>query len=234
MASTEQQLLGSICYLALREQEEVIKALQKAKEWHEGQTRDSGEPYVTHPIAVALYLAELGADKDTLITALFHDVIEDEQVTMDVLKADFGEAVAKLVDGVTKLSKVRYEGRRAERQVASLRKMLLTASDDLRVICIKLADRWHNVETIQGLQEDKQQRVANETLEIYVPFARLVGLWDLKTRMEEICFPLALPEESAAWHAAIADVRHKVEKERKEFVQHVNAETEKHVEACLY
>lgn len=234
MGGLEQQFMRAVQHLSLREQEELREVLQKAKEWHAGQMRDSGEPYVTHPIAVALYLAELGADKETLMTALLHDVIEDERTTMDVLKAEFGETVARLVDGVTKLSKLRYEGRRAERQVASLRKMLLTASDDLRVICIKLADRWHNIETIESLQADKRQRVALETLEIYVPFARLVGLWELKSRLEEVCFPIAFPEESKVWHVAIAEVRHAVEKERMDFIQRVNAETENDVEPQLH
>lgn len=233
MVVQEAQFLGSIHYLSPPEQEEVKRALARAKNFHDGQLRDSGLPYITHPIAVANYLATLEADKDTLVAALLHDVVEDTHISPEELERDFGPVVSKLVEGVTKLSELRYEGRRQERQVASLRKMLLTASNDLRVIFIKLADRWHNVETIMGLQEDKRQRVADETLDIYVPFARLLGFWELKSRMEEVCFPIAFPKQSEEWKKALDETRSKIREERERFLRDVNAQTSSDVEASL-
>ncbi|MBM3227772.1 HD domain-containing protein [Candidatus Peribacteria bacterium] len=224
---------AAIDYLNADDRTEVLRAMERAKAWHAGQTRDSGVPFVEHPIAVAGFLASLEAERDTLVAALLHDAVEDECATLEQIEQEFGATVAMLVDGVTKLTKFHYEGRREERQLASLRKMLLSANQDLRVIFIKLADRWHNVETIDGLQEDKRQRVAMETLDIYVPFARLMGLWQLKSRFEEVCFAIAYPEECAQWHAAIAKERSGVQGERMAFVQRVNSETSDEVVARL-
>ncbi|MBM3231268.1 HD domain-containing protein, partial [Candidatus Peregrinibacteria bacterium] len=176
MTQTIQPLANAIEYLQPEEQHQVMCALEKAVEWHEGQYRSSGALYVEHPVAVAVYLASLKAGKETLIAALLHDVVEDERASLDDVRSLFGDSVAKLVDGVTKLSKLKYEGKRVKRQIASLRKMLLSANEDLRVIFIKLADRLHNILTISALPPDKQDRIAHETLEIYVPFARLAGL----------------------------------------------------------
>jgi GTP pyrophosphokinase len=223
----------SISYLSEVDQGKALHALHKAEEWHDGQKRDSGDPYVTHTIGVALYLAELEADSSTLQAALLHDVIEDDRIDIQTLKKEFGSEVTRLVDSVTKLTKLRYEGKRQERQIASLRKMLLVASEDLRVICIKLADRRHNIETIHTLREDKRQRVALETLDIYVPFARIVGLWEFKEIFENICFPIAYPEESATWHQAIAHIRSRLQQERDSFVKRINAETDSKVVAEL-
>jgi GTP pyrophosphokinase len=215
--STEQRLAHEIRYLPIPERKRVLKALVRAKEFHEGQLRDSGDAYVTHPIAVAEYLSHLEAGAEMLVAALLHDVVEDDIASLEMIEKEFGADVAKLVDGVTKLSKVQYEGSREERQVASLRKTLLTASNDLRVILIKLADRWHNIETIDAVAEEKKNRVARETLDIYVPFARLVGLWDLKQRFEEVCFPLVYPVESQSWRAAIKEKRKFLEPTRERF-----------------
>lgn len=229
MIATEADLLRHIHYLSPAGRSLVERTLKAARQLHDGQLRDSGIPFVTHPIAVADYLAHLEADEHTLAAALLHDVIEDERSTLERVSEEFGDEVAKLVDAVTKLTKLHYEGRRGERQVASLRKMLLVASEDLRVILIKLADRWHNVETLDGLRPDKQVRVANETLDIYVPFARLVGLYELKGRFEEVCFPLAMPEESAAWHHEIESIRASLEAERQAFIGRIDAETRQYV-----
>src|SRR3989344_492602 len=226
-------LLAAIGYLPQPQQEQVLLALKRAEKFHEGQQRDSGEPYITHPLAVAEYLARLEASATTLKAALLHDVVEDSHTTLEEVEREFGKEVAHLVDGVTKLSHLRYEGKREQRQVASLRKLLLTAHGDLRVILIKLADRWHNVETIEGLRLDKQERVAAETLDIYVPFARLVGLWDLKSRMEEVCFPIAMPNEYAVWHSKIAAKRQEVAEERQAFIARANAQTKDDVKAEL-
>jgi len=221
--------VDSIRYLLAADRRVVERAVARAVQWHGPQKRESGEPYATHPIAVAQYLAGLEADRDTLIAALLHDVIEDHHADADTIRAEFGDTVSKLVESVTKLSLLRYEGDRTARQVASLRKMLLVASEDLRVILIKLADRWHNIETIASLAEDKQLRVAKETLDIYVPFARIMGLWDLKRRCEEICFPIACPEESAQWHAAVASARSALQPAREAFIRRINAETGKNI-----
>ena len=226
-------LADTIVYLDIEDRREVLRGLAKAIEWHEGQLRSSGQPYVEHPIAVAEYLASLKAGRDTLIAALLHDVVEDERATLEEVRMEFGPTVAKLVDGVTKLSKLKYEGKRVERQLASLRKMLLTAHEDLRVIFIKLADRLHNVQTIGSLPQEKQERIAHETLEIYVPFARLVGLWEFKRVFETVCFPLAFPAESALWHERIDRVRLAIDPEREDFVRTINAETSTKVEAHI-
>ncbi len=226
-------LLSALDYLSEADREVVARAFDRAVEWHDGQTRDSGEPYVTHPIAVAQYLASLEAERDTLVAALLHDVVEDNRIDLPTVQAEFGEEVSKLVDGVTKLTKMHYEGDRTARQMASLRKLLLMASDDLRVILIKLADRWHNIETLSSLRPDKRQRVAYETLDIYVPFARIVGLWELKRRFEEICFPAVFPEEASLWHERVAELRSKLQPERSDFVQHINAITAREVTGTL-
>lgn len=212
-------------YLATKDQKEVMNALEKATEWHNGQKRSSGEPYVTHPIATTVILAELEADKETLIAALLHDVVEDDRASLEEVEELFGATVASLVDGVTKLSKLRYEGQRNKRQIASLRKLLLSAHDDLRVILIKLADRWHNMQTIGALPPEKQERIAKETLDIYVPFARVLGLWKLKRELEHIAFPLAYPELAELWHKNITKKRAALVPERNAFLKRINEET---------
>src|SRR5688572_24552163 len=131
LAVVAERLLHSISYLPGKDQERVALALEKSEEWHRGQERESGEPYVTHPIAVTQYLAGLEADRDTLIAALLHDVVEDERGDMQTIAEMFGSDVTRMVEGVTKLTKLQYEGRPNERQVASLRKMLIQASQDL-------------------------------------------------------------------------------------------------------
>lgn len=226
-------LLESLNYLGRNDCAIVERALLRAMEWHAGQLRESGESYVTHPIAAAEYLAALEADRDTLVATLLHDVVEDSRANVKDIEDEFGTTVAKLVEGVTKLTKLRYEGKRSERQIASLRKFLLASTNDLRVILIKLADRWHNIETIRSLRLDKQQRVAAETLEIYVPFARIFGLWSLKERFETVCFPIACPQESAQWRAEISKVREFLGPERESFVSRINRETSSDVTAFL-
>jgi len=219
MTDYEKGFLEAISYLSEEERGSVLRALKKVQEWHEGQTRESGEPYVIHLIATANFLAQLQCGPHTLIAGLLHDVVEDERATLKDVEEHFGAEIAKLVDGVTKLTRVRYEGGRTERQVASLRKLLLAASEDLRVIFIKLADRLHNVETLAALRPDKQERIARETLDIYVPFARLTGLWWMKRRLEECCFPLAFGEEARVWHEHIRDLRQELRHDRLAFLE---------------
>ncbi|MDD4319033.1 MAG: HD domain-containing protein [Candidatus Peribacteraceae bacterium] len=226
-------LLASLSYLPAAERKEVERAVMMARQWHEGQVRESGEPYAIHPLSVALTLSQLEAGGSTLVAALLHDVIEDGRVDDGTIRREFGDEVARLVDGMTKLAKLQYEGDPSLRQVQSLRKMMLTASEDMRVIVIKLADRLHNVQTLSSLRKDKQQRIARETLDIYVPFARIVGLWDVKRELEEICFSLAYPEESSTWHEAIVQARAKLQPERERFVRDLNALTPKKVHPRL-
>ncbi len=142
------------------------KAYLKAEEVHEGQLRKSGEDYITHPMAVALILADLGMDEDTLAAGLLHDTVEDTPYTLENLRADFGEDIALLVDGVTKLGALVYENKE-ERQAENLRKMFLAMSKDIRVLIIKLADRLHNLRTINYMNESKIRDKCAETLEIY-------------------------------------------------------------------
>ena len=233
LAAAESDLLAALSYLPAAGKKTVKHAFDKAVEWHGDQKRETGDLYVFHPIAVARYLTELEADAATLVAALLHDVVEDGRAAMQEVEQLFGKEVAALVDGVTKLSKQRYEGRRHERQVSSLRKMLLTANEDLRVIFVKLADRWHNIQTLSALLEDKRLRIAQETLDIYVPFARIVGWWNLKRELENTCFPLAMPEAYQRWHDAISRERERVQPERAKFVADLNKDTVEGVSAQL-
>lgn len=167
------------------------RAYRIAEHYHEGQTRKSGDPYITHPLAVASILAELGMDVPTLCAALLHDTVEDTSYTLVQLRADFGDEIAEMVDGVTKLDKVTYgDSAKAE----SLRKMVLAMSRDLRVLVIKLADRLHNMRTIGYLRPDKQARIARDTLEIYAPLSHRLGMNALKWELEDRSFAAIEPK----------------------------------------
>ena len=148
----------------------VMKAYDYAKNLHGDQLRKSGEPYIIHPIQVAYVLATLGLDNDTICAALLHDVVEDTEVTNEDLKHDFGDEIAAMVDGVTKLSKLNYESVE-EAQVENYRKMFLAMGKDIRVIMIKLADRLHNMRTLKYLKRDRQLANAKETMDLYAPLA---------------------------------------------------------------
>jgi GTP diphosphokinase / guanosine-3',5'-bis(diphosphate) 3'-diphosphatase len=171
----------------------VQLAYEFAEEAHRGQLRRSGEPYIQHPLHTAFVLAEIKADLNTIIAGLLHDVPEDTAITLEDVQKNFGEDVAKLVEGITKLSKIKYRG--IERYAESLRKMFLFMAEDLRVILIKFADRLHNLKTIEHLPPEKQRRIAQETMEIFAPIAGLLGIWRLKWQMEDICFKILYPEE---------------------------------------
>ena len=177
----------------------VADAYRFAEQAHDGQTRLSGEPYIQHPLETALFLADLRLDATALAAALLHDVLEDCEVDADALEDAFGSDVAKLVDGVTKLTKTELmpDGRSPLRDTDSqktlaeaetLRKMLMTMAEDIRVVLIKLADRLHNMRTLDPLPVERRVAIARETLEIYAPLAHRLGIWELKWRLEDLAF----------------------------------------------
>jgi len=175
-----------------RDINQVIAAIDFGITAHQGQTRVSGEPYINHPIQVAQILAEMRMDKPTIIAALLHDVIEDTGFSKDELAKQFGKDVADLVDGVSKLTQINFRNK-AEAQAASLRKMILAMVDDLRVILIKLADRLHNMRTIDALRRDKQIRIGRETLDIYAPIANRLGMHQFRHELEDLSFRAIYP-----------------------------------------
>ena len=169
----------------------IHKAYEIAERMHEGQTRKSGDPYITHPLAVATILAELGMTAPTLCAALLHDTVEDTDYTLDQLRADFGDEVRQLVDGVTKLDKVKYGD---SAQSETIRKMVVAMSRDIRVLVIKLADRLHNMRTLRYLRQDKQERIARETIEIFAPLAHRLGMNTIKWELEDLAFATLHPK----------------------------------------
>ncbi len=172
---------------------DVGRALDFAVKAHEGQLRATGEPYVTHPIAAALTLAELGLDTSAIEAGLLHDVPEDTEFGLAEVEEAFGPEVAQLVDGVTKLSKFSTHSHE-EQQAENIRKMLLAMAQDIRVVLIKLADRLHNMRTLGGLPVEKQQRIARQTMEIYAPLAERLGIWQVKWELEDLSFKALDPE----------------------------------------
>jgi len=182
-----------IAYLPEGQVERVLRAFQVGAQAHEGQERKSGEPYITHPVAVAGILAELGLDAETIIAAILHDTLEDTELSRDALAAEFGEVVAELVDGVTKLDKMRF-GSRQEADAESFRKMLLAMARDLRVILIKLADRLHNMRTLGAKDADSRRRIARETLEIFAPIAQRLGMNKFKAELQDLGFRALYPD----------------------------------------
>lgn len=192
---TKAQFLEKILSINTKYNAELIgKAYDKGRKLHEGQLRKSGEPYFIHPINVAIILAQLGMDDATLIGGLLHDVVEDTEYTREELVEDFGEEIALLVDGVTKLGSIKFESKE-EVQAENFRKMFLAMSKDIRVLIIKLADRLHNMRTIEYMRPEKIEEKCNETLEIYAPLASRLGISTVKFELEDIALKYLHPEE---------------------------------------
>ena len=164
----------------------VRKAYDFSAKAHEGQTRRSGEPYVQHPVAVAGVLTVLKTDVAAVVAGLLHDTLEDTVATPAELEHEFGKEVVHLVDGVTKIGKITFRSYE-EKQAENFRKMLLSMADDIRVVIIKLADRLHNMRTLEHLSEAKRQEIAQETLEIYAPLANRIGIGWVKNELEDLC-----------------------------------------------
>lgn len=195
------------------------KAYLVARDAHEGQMRSSGDPYITHPVAVALNLAHMHLDHESLMAALLHDVIEDTPVTKDELAELFGNTVAELVEGVSKLDKLKFNDKK-EMQAENFRKMILAMVQDIRVILIKLADRTHNMRTLESLRPDKRRRIARETLEIYAPIANRLGIHGIKNELEQLGFEAMYPMRSRALKSAVKQARGN----RKEIINNIKDE----------
>ncbi len=194
----------------------VELAYHYADEAHKGQKRRTGEPYIMHSLHTAYLLAQIKADISTVAAGLLHDVPEDTDRTLEDVEKEFGKEIATLVEGITKLSKIKYRG--IERYKESLRKMFLFMAQDIRVILIKFCDRLHNLRTLDGLPEKKRIRIAQETMEIYAPIAGLLGVWRLKWQMEDICLKYLHPKEFKE-----IEYEYEVEKktERTQYIQRV-------------
>ena len=178
-----------------KDQEEINTAFLYAKKGHQGQKRKSGEDYITHPLHVAIYLAELNFDIETIKAALLHDLVEDTDITYQDIKTTFGKEVADLVDGVTKLDKIKYNSRE-EAKADAIRKMVIAMSKDIRVLILKLADRLHNIETIEFHKKWTQEKIANETLYVYAPLAHRLGLQTIKHKLEDISFEILYDKQN--------------------------------------
>src|SRR4051794_19507800 len=174
----------------------IERAYRVAWRAHAEQVRRSGEPYISHPVGVAMILADLGLDDVTIAAALLHDAVEDTATTTEDIERDFGKDVAAIVDGVTKLDRLQFDSKEAQ-QAATMRKMLVAMAKDIRVLLIKLADRLHNMRTIASLPEAKQLRIAQETLDIYAPLAHRLGIGDVKWQLEDLSFAVVHPKRYA-------------------------------------
>lgn len=205
-------------YLDREATETIYKAYCFAADAHKGQQRLSGDPYITHPVAVARILAEMRMDPQSILAAILHDVIEDTPVSKEVLTAEFGTEVAELVDGVSKLAHIKFQSR-AEAQAESFRKMLLAMAKDIRVILVKLADRLHNMRTLGNLPTEKRRRIALETLEIYAPIAQRLGMHTLRLELEDLGFATLYPLR----YRILQEVVRKAHRNHKETISHIEA-----------
>ena len=204
----------------------IERAYKVANDAHKDQARKSGEPYIIHPLCVAIILADLEMDKETIAAGLLHDVVEDTIMTTDQIRAEFGDDVALLVDGVTKLGRLQYQGDKLDLQAENMRKMFLAMAKDIRVIIIKLADRLHNMRTLKHMTPEKQQEKARETMDIYAPIAQRRGIMKVKVELDDLSLKYLQPDVYYDLVDKIA-VR-KVERER--YVQNIVDEVSAHIE----
>ena len=215
---------GLASYLATDQVNGVRRAYFYAEQAHEGQYRHSGEAYVNHPLAVASILSEMHMDHQSLMAAMLHDVIEDTGITKTAIKSQFGNTVADLVDGVSKLNKITFSSR-AEAQAENFQKMAMAMAKDLRVILVKIADRLHNMRTLKVLMPDKRRRIARETIDIYAPIANRLGMNNVRIEFEELGFNALYPMRAKRISAAVKRIRGN----RKEIVSQIQTS----LEACL-
>ena len=217
------ELLASVgTYLPAEQVARIREAAEFGASAHKGQKRLSGEPYIAHPVAAAAILADLRLDGDTIVAAILHDVIEDTPTPKDQLAARFGAAVAELVDAVTKLDQIKFKSRE-EAQAESFRKMLLAMVRDLRVILVKLADRMHNMRTIEAMSTPRRRAVARETLEIYAPIAERLGLYNMKLELEDLGFKALYPRRYLVLERALKKARGNQKEFLKKIEQQLNA-----------
>lgn len=203
----------------------IEKAYKIAKEVHKDQVRKSGEPYIIHPLWVGIILADLEMDKETIVAGMLHDAVEDTDMTLEDITKEFGEEVALLVDGVTKLGQLSYSQDKLEVQAENLRKMFLAMAKDIRVIIIKLADRLHNMRTLEFMTPAKQQEKARETMDIYAPIAQRLGISKIKTELDDLSLKYWKPD---VYYQLVKDLNER-KTEREEFVQQIVAEVSKHM-----
>lgn len=200
------KLRRKLSYLSEKQIEEIYHAYLTAAMAHEGQKRFTGDPYITHPVSVACILADIRMDKQSIMAALLHDVIEDTEIEKQTLREEFGEQVAELVDGVSKLTQIEFRSR-AEAQAENFRKMVLAMAKDIRVIIVKLADRLHNMRTLEPLRPAKRRRIAQETLDIFAPIANRLGMHSFYVELEELGFEALYPHRQAVLKEAVRKAR---------------------------
>lgn len=208
-------LLEKLDYMKEDDRKDIENASLYIIDKHKDQFRKSGEPYYIHPIEVAKILAELKLDKISILSGLLHDVVEDTDTTIDEIATLFGERVALIVDGVTKIGKYQFNSE-TEAKVENFRKLIVSTAKDIRVIIVKLADRLHNLRTLSHLREDKQKRIAKETLEIYSPLAGRLGLWSIKRELDDLAFYYLFPEEYKKVETYFAHSKEAIENYLKE------------------
>ncbi len=212
-----EELLDSLCsYLPQKDLDTIAKAYSFSETAHSGQVRRSGEAYIFHPLGVAAILADLRLDVNSIVTGLLHDTVEDTSVTLEEIEKEFGPVVAQLVDGVTKISKMSFRNTH-EKQGENIRKMIVAMGKDVRVILVKLADRLHNMRTLEHMPPEKQQRIAEETLDIYAPLASRLGISSMKIELEDLSFRFSRPEMYYALAQKVAGNR----REREKYIEDV-------------
>ena len=204
----------------------IEKAYKIADEAHKGQARKSGEAYIIHPLCVAIILAELELDKETIVAGILHDVVEDTVMTEEEIAQEFSEEVALLVDGVTKLGQLAYDADKVEVQAENLRKMFLAMAKDIRVILIKLADRLHNMRTLKYMKPEKQKEKARETMDIYAPIAQRLGISKIKIELDDLSLKYLEPDAYYDLVEKVA-VRKSV---REEYISQLVDEVREHIE----